>query len=140
MNRTMNRTTMKEKELTKKNSVFDQLVEKTLEWYEHLRNLLFRNNKEWCSHLVEYYCIRKSYSEQDFVQNFLQDRKDILKRNKHRMVVNIIPDDCDECVVGKVLLYNRDKYIHEATLKIRMPFTGNNIIFWSFDKKEEEQQ
>ena len=50
------------------------------------------------------------------------------------MVINVIPDDCNDCVVGKVLLYNKGRYIHEATLKIRKPLTGENIIFWSFDK------
>lgn len=139
MNRTMNRTSVNEKELAKRGSLLEQLMEKALEWYEYLRNLLFGNNKEWCSHLVEYYCMHKSYAEQDFVQSFLHEREEILKRNKHRMVVNIIPDECDECVVGKVLLYNRDKYIHEATLKIRKPITGNNIIFWSFEKNGNEQ-
>ena len=50
------------------------------------------------------------------------------------MVINVIPDDSNACIVGKVQLYNKGKYIHEATLKIRKPFTGDNIIFWSFDK------
>ena len=130
---------MNEKELTKKTSILEQLAEKCLEWYEYLRNLLFRNNREWCSHLVEYYCMHKSYAEQDFVKQFLNERMDVLKRNRHRMVVNIIPDDSDQSIVGKVLLYNRDKYIHEATLKIRQPFTGDNIIFWSFEKNGNEQ-
>ena len=128
-----------EKELTKKSSILEQLVEKSLEWYEYLRNLLFRRNDQWCSHLVEYYCMHKSFAEQDFVKCFLRERMDILKRNRQRMVVNIIPDDGDECIVGKVLLYNRDKYIHEATLRIRQPFTGDNIIFWSFEKNGNEQ-
>jgi hypothetical protein len=68
------------------------------------------------------------------VQDFLEERKSILSGNKHRMVINVIPDDSNACVVGKVQLYNKGKYIHEATLKIRKPFTGDNIIFWSFDK------
>lgn len=125
---------MNEKELTKKTSILEQLAEKCLEWYEYLRYKLFRREKAWCSHLVEYYCIHRNFHEQKFVQYFLEERKTILSNNKHRMVINVIPDDCNECIVGKVLLYNKGKYIHEATLKIRKPFTGENIIFWSFDK------
>lgn len=125
---------MNEKELCKKASLSERLIEKCLEWCEFLRYKLFRREKAWCSHLVEYYCIHRNFHEQGFVQDFLEERKSILSNNKHRMVINVIPDDCNECVVGKVLLYNRGKYIHEATLKIRKPLTGNNIIFWSFDK------
>jgi hypothetical protein len=125
---------IKEKELAKKASLLERLVEKSLEWYEYLRNALFRRSEAWCSHLVEYYCVHKSFAEENFVKEFLEDRKAILKRNHHRMVVNIIPDDSDSTIVGKVLLYNKDRYIHEATLRIREPFTGNNIIFWCFEK------
>ncbi len=125
---------MNEKELCKKASLSERLIEKCLEWIEFLRYKLFRREKSWCGHLVEYYCIHRNFHEQKFVQNFLEERKNILSNNKHRMVINVIPDDCDECIVGKVLLYNKGKYIHEATLKIRKPLTGENIIFWSFDK------
>ena len=125
---------MNEKQLCKKASLTERLIEKCLEWYEYLRYKLFRREKAWCSHLVEYYCIHRNFHEQKFVQYFLEERKTILSNNKHRMVINVIPDDCNECIVGKVLLYNKGKYIHEATLKIRKPFTGENIIFWSFDK------
>ena len=129
----MSTTIMNEKELCKKASLSERLIEKALEWYEYLRYKLFRKEKTWCSHLVEYYCIHRNFHELKFVQDFLEERKSILSNNKHRMVVNVIPDDYDECIVGKVLLYNKGKYIHEAILKIRKPLTGENIIFWSFD-------
>ncbi len=125
---------MNEKELCRKASLRERIIEKFLEWYEYLRDKLFRREKEWCSHLVEYYCIHRKFHEQRFVRDFLEERRNILSNNKHRMVINVIPDDCNDCVVGKVLLYNKGRYIHEATLKIRKPLTGENIIFWSFDK------
>ena len=124
---------MKEKELIKKASLSERIVEKILEWIEYLRYGIFRRDNAWCSHLVEYYCIHRNYYELEFVKEFLEERKKILGKNNHRMVINVIPDDCDPCIVGKVLLYNKSKYIHEARLKIRKPLTGNNIIFWSFD-------
>ena len=124
---------MKEKELIKKTSLSERIVEKILEWIEYLRYGIFRRDNAWCSHLVEYYCIHRNYYELEFVKEFLEERKKILGKNNHRMVINVIPDDSDPCIVGKVLLYNKSKYIHEATLKIRKPLTGNNIIFWSFD-------
>ena len=125
---------MNEKELCRKASLRERIIEKCLEWYEYLRDKLFRREKEWCSHLVEYYCIHRKFHEQRFVRDFLEERRNILSNNKHRMDINVIPDDCNDCVVGKVLLYNKGRYIHEATLKIRKPLTGENIIFWSFDK------
>ena len=125
---------MREKHLCKRATLSERLIEKCLEWYEFLRYTLFRREKTWSSHLVEYYCIHRNFHEQKFVQDFLEERKNILSGNKHRMVINVIPDDSNACVVGKVQLYNKGKYIHEATLKIRKPFTGDNIIFWSFDK------
>ena len=124
---------MKEKELIKKASLSERIVEKILEWIEYLRYGIFRRDNAWCSHLVEYYCIHRNYYELEFVKEFIEERKKILGKNNHRMVINVIPDDSDPCIVGKVLLYNKSKYIHEATLKIRKPLTGNNIIFWSFD-------
>ena len=124
---------MKEKELIKKASLSERIVEKILEWIEYLRYGIFRRDNAWCSHLVEYYCIHRNYYELEFVKEFLEERKKILGKNNHRMVITVIPDDSDPCIVGKVLLYNKSKYIHEATLKIRKPLTGNNIIFWSFD-------
>ena len=126
---------MKEKELIKKVSLGERIVEKILEWIEYLRYGIFRRGNTWCSHLVEYYCIHRNYYEQEFIKDFLEERKKILGKNNHRMVVNVIPDDSNPCIVGKVLLYNRNRYIHEATLKIKEPLTGNNIIFWSFDKE-----
>lgn len=127
---------MNEKELIKKVSISERLVEKCLEWIEYIRYALFRNEKTWCSHLVEYYCIHRNFYEQTFVKNFLIERKNILNRNNHRMVINIIPDDNNPNIVGKVLLYNKSKYIHEATLKIKKPINDNNLIFWSFDKNK----
>ena len=137
MNKITPTTTREEKESIRKGSIAERLVEKCLEWLEYLKYTFFRREKGWCSHLTEYYCIHRNYYEQDFVKEFLLERENILGRNKHRMAINVIPDDSDPRIVGKVLLYNRDKYIHEATLKIRLPLNGNNIIFWSFDKKEE---
>lgn len=130
-------TTIKgEKESVRKGSICERLVEKCLEWLEYLKYRIFRRKEKWCSHLTEYYCIHRNYYEQNFVKDFLLERENILGRNKHRMAINIIPDDSDPQIVGKVLLYNKSKYIHEATLKIKLPLSGSNIIFWSFDKKE----
>ena len=126
---------MSEKELCKKVSIGERLIEKCLEWYEYLYHKLFRREKGWCSHVVEYYCIHRNFHEQKFIQDFLDERKDVLSNNRHRMVINVIPDNPDACEVGKVMLYSKGKYIHEATLKIRKPFTGDNIVFWSFDKQ-----
>ena len=114
---------MNEKELCKKVSLSERLIEKILEWYEYLRDKLIRREKTWCSHLVEYYCIHRNFHEQEFVKEFLDERKNILSKNKHRMVINVIPDASDDCIVGTVLLYNKSKYIHEASLKIRKPLT-----------------
>ena len=66
---------MSEKELCKKVSISERLIEKCLEWYEYLRYKLFRKEKTWCSHLVEYYCIHRNFHEQKFVQDFLYDVK-----------------------------------------------------------------
>lgn len=125
---------MDERELTKKGAIGECIVEKCLEWFEYLRNRLFGKKEIWCSHLVEYYCIHRNFFEKKFVKDFLEERQKILERNRHRMVINIIPDEYNSNIVGKVLLYNKSKYIHEAKLKVKKPLNGNNLIFWSFDK------
>ena len=59
---------MKEKELIKKASLSERIVEKILEWIEYLRYGIFRRDNAWCSHLVEYYCIHRNYFELEFVK------------------------------------------------------------------------
>ncbi|MBR2301691.1 MAG: hypothetical protein IKA41_07055, partial [Bacteroidaceae bacterium] len=83
------------------------------------------------------YCINEDYIDKQFVQEFLENRRKILNNNRYKMVVKKLPKGEEENVIGKVMLYRKRHYIHEAKLKLkgekeeRMP-----RIFWSFEKTE----
>lgn len=113
--------------------------EKCMEWIEFLRNGIVRRDK-WVSNLSEHYCIYKDYMCKEFVKDFLDEREKILGNNRYKMFINIIQEKGEPGTVGKVMLYSKDKLIHQATLKVKiMDDNEGNIIFWAFDKNENKK-
>ena len=56
------------------------------------------------------------------------------------MFINIIQEKGEPGTVGKVMLYSKDKLIHQATLKVKiMDDNEGNIIFWAFDKNDNKK-
>lgn len=110
--------------------------EKCMEWIDFLRYGVIKRD-EWISNLSEHYCIYKEYMEKDFVKDFLNERKRILTNNRYRMYIKAIDEKGDKNIIGKVMLYSKDKFIHQATLKIKdnEDSTPGNLIFWSFEKE-----
>lgn len=110
--------------------------EKCMEWIDFLRYGVIKRD-EWISNLSEHYCIYKEYMEKDFVKDFLNERKRILTNNRYKMYIKEIDEKGDKNIIGKVMLYSKDKFIHQATLKIKdnEDSTPGNLIFWSFEKE-----
>ncbi len=127
---------MEGKEISKARFFCECLLEKCMEFIDNIRYGINRN-REWTSNLIEYYCINEDYIDKQFVQEFLENRRKILNNNRYKMVVKKLPKGEEENVIGKVMLYRKRHYIHEAKLKLkgekeeRMP-----LIFWSFEKTE----
>ena len=112
--------------------------EKCMEWIEFFRNCIVKRDK-WVSNLSEHYCIYKDYMCKEYVKDFLDEREKISYKNRYKMYINIIPEKGAAGTIGKVMLYSKDKLIHQATLKIKIKDNREgNIIFWSFDKSEEK--
>lgn len=122
---------MKVKQLEVAKFLCECIFEKCMEWIEFLRYGLMKR-KMWVSHLSEHYCIYKDFMGKEYVKDFLDERERILKNNRYKMLIKIIQEKGEENVVGKVVLYSKDKKIHEAKLKVKES-KDNNLIFWSFD-------
>ena len=109
--------------------------EKCMEWFDFLKYGFVRRDS-WVSNLSEHYCIYKEYMCKEYVRDFLDEREKILKNNKYRMEIKILQEKGEKGVVGKVLLYSKEKFIHQATLKVKENENGNDgMIFWSFNKE-----
>lgn len=124
---------MKSRILSKTKFLYEYLLEKFMEWFDTLP-YLFRREKTWVSNLIERYSIYKKYAGEEFMKEFLESRKKILADNRYKMSVEIIEETAPEGVVGKVTLFRKKKYIHEAVLKIKEG-ECTNLVYWSFEKK-----
>lgn len=129
---------MKEKEISKGRFFCECLIEKCMEFIDHIRYGLNRS-REWTSNLIEYYCIHEEYIDKDFVQEFLNNRRKILDNNRYKMVVKRLPPGEEKYVIGKVMLYRKKHFIHEARLKIRGDKNDETpLIFWSFENNNKK--
>lgn len=124
---------MKSRNLSKTKFFYECLVEKFMEWFDALP-YLFRREEAWVSNLIECYSIYEEYAEQEYVKDFIESRKKILSNNRYKMTVETLRGRAPERVIGKVTLYRKRKYIHEATLK-KKEGDCNNLIYWSFEKR-----
>ena len=111
----------------------DYIVEKCMEWIVHLYNSITLS-ETWTSNLSEKYCIYKEYMGKEFVRRFLDERERILKRNRYRMRIEILCEQGEPDIVGKVILCRKEKAIHQATLKVRNGNGNEGMIFWSFNE------
>ena len=77
----------------------------------------------------------------EFVRDFLDEREKILGNNRYKMFINIIQEKGERGTVGKVMLYSKDKLIHQATLKVKIKDDNEgNIIFWAFDNNDKKNK
>lgn len=131
---------MKEKEISKSRLFCECLFEKCMEWIDFLHYGLIKRDS-WVSNLVEYYYIHKNQINKDFVKEFLKGREKTLNNNHYKMIVKELPESDDANVIGKVMLYRKKQYIHQATLKTKdNNEKGNNkLIFWSFEEATENK-
>ena len=108
--------------------------EKCMEWIDFLR-YGFVKRDTWLSNLSEEYCIYKDYMCKEYIKDFLDEREKILKNNRYKMDIRILQEKAEPGIVGKVTLYRKGKFVHQATLTVREGEKDNEgIIFWSFDK------
>lgn len=125
---------MKSREIGKSRQLCDIIVEKLLEMGEYIF-YSFRRKRKWTSHLIESYRIYDKFIEEEFVKNFLSERRKALRLNKYKMEIKVLPhDEKEEESIGKVLLMRHKKLISTATLKIKKSDKADNkLIYWSFD-------
>lgn len=130
---------MKSSIINKCRNVYVAFAEKCMEIFEHVR-LMFIQEKEHKSNLIERYSIKKEYMNEDFVLQFLKDRQRIITRNRYRMSITEEEEKGEEkneeVVIGHVTLFCRKKFIHKATL-ITKPTCNNTsrLVFWKFEKE-----
>ncbi len=129
---TKKRLDMKSKNLSKTKFIYQYLIEKFMELIYSIP-YLFRKRETWVSNLIECYSIYDKYVNEEYVKEFLDCRRKILSNNRYKMTVKTLYDNAPEGVVGKVTLYRKQKYIHEAILKKKND--DSNLIYWSFDNK-----
>lgn len=124
---------MKSKIISRTKYVCNYLLETFLEWTEYLFNF-FKRKKEWESNLTESYEIYRKHRHKLFVEDFLNERNKALSRNKYKMEIKEIEEDCDENTIGRVLLSRRRKVICQATLKTKeSDYSDYKLIYWSFE-------
>ncbi len=124
---------MKEKEISKARTVYEYIVEKIMEWAHFLRYGLIKNSN-WVSNLCEEYHIHKNHINEEYLKDFLNERRKILNNNHYKMTVKELPENEDKLIIGKVILMRKNKYIHHATLKTKdCNCSKNRLIFWSFE-------
>lgn len=124
---------MKGREMSKARFFCECFFEKCMEWVDFLRYGLIKRDT-WISNLVEHYYIYKEYMGKEFVKEFLDEREHILSNNRYKMEIKILTEKGEEDTVGMVKLYSNNKFIHQATLKVKGDDRSNNrLIFWSFD-------
>ena len=119
--------------------LYEYIIEKCMEWIVYLYNSLTVQEK-WTSNLSEHYHIYKEYIGNEFVKTFLDERENILKRNRYRMKIEVLCEKAEPDVVGKVILCRKEKAIHQATLKVRHSNGNEGIIFWSFNEEKNNNQ
>lgn len=119
---------MKSKVLSNCKSYCEVLLEKFLEWAEHLKyKLKWRRN--YASNLIEIYHINSRFINEDFVQDFLMMREKIIKGNRYKMSIKESGFENDENIIGEVRLYRKKKFIHKATLITK---GKDKLIYWDF--------
>lgn len=128
---------MKNYKINKLKQFCEYIIEKCMEWIVHLYNCL-TIKKVWTSNLSEHYCIYKEYIGKEYIKNFLDERERIVNRNRYKMNIEIICEEGEPGIVGKVILYRKNKAIHQATLKVRNNNDNDGIVFWSFEERESQ--
>lgn len=125
---------MKSREIIERVSIRDYIAETLLEWIEYLF-YLFKGKRKWSSNLTEVYQIYKKHSREQFVIDFLKERRNILSKNNYKMKQENIDEECNEDTIGRVLLCRKKKIISSAILKTKKSDSSNcKLIYWSFEK------
>jgi DNA-binding LacI/PurR family transcriptional regulator len=107
------------------------LLEKILEWAEHLKYRV-KWKRSHTSNLIEVYCIDRRFINENFVQDFLREREKIIRNNRYRMSIRETEQGSEENVIGEVRLYRKKTFIHKATLITKSGETKNRLIYWDF--------
>lgn len=115
-------------------NILEIVCEKSLEWTEHLGNIL---TSRWRggSHLSEEYSMKHEYMEEEYVKTFLREREWSIARCGYKMLLNsnYVSQRSEE--IGIVTLRCKGKYIDHATLIAGPSISGKErIIYWNFDK------
>lgn len=127
---------MESRELSKKKFFCECFVEKCMEWLEFIRYGLIKRDT-WISNLIEYYYIHKEHMEKNFVKEFLKEREKILGNNSYKMVIVETDEPAEKNIIGKVMLFRKKQYIHQAILKTK-DGGKEGLIFWSFEKENDK--
>ncbi len=112
--------------------VFKVTQERLMEWLTHLW-YKFRGSGAYKSKLVEVYKIKKHFIDEDFVKEFLKERKKAVAPDRYR--IEIVTDGTlsDDETIGTVTLMRKKKVIDKATLVTKKYDCENEkLIYWEF--------
>ena len=125
---------MKSRATRKEGHMFDIIIEKCLEWWEHLFYTITRGGREWKSNLVEAYHIYSDKKEAPYVQEYLEARKKALLPSKYQIKIEEIAGKSDKNIVGTASLYRKKRLISRATLKTKESDSPEHkLIYWEFN-------
>ena len=110
-----NLLTMKSRVINKCKYVYEVLIEKIMEFTEHLK-YKFRRTDEYKSNLVEIYNIKEKHLNKEHVQAFLRERKKATAPNRYKIEVRIDKTPGNDDIIGEVTLMRKNKLIEKATL------------------------
>lgn len=112
--------------------VFKVTQERLMEWLTHLW-YKFRGSGAYKSKLVEVYKIKKRFMDEDFVKEFLKERKKAVAPGRYR--IEIVTDETpgDDETIGSVTLMRKKKVIDKATLVTKKyDRESEKLIYWKF--------
>lgn len=112
--------------------VYDMLVEKIMECAEFLKFEIGRKN-EYKSNLVEIYKIKEKHLNNDFVKEFLKERKKSIAPDRYK--IEIVADNTpgNEETIGEVILMRKNKLIEKAQLLTNPNVPdAEKLVYWKF--------
>ena len=124
---------MESREFSRGKPLITKFIEQWKRLINHLLHLL-KKNDEWKSNLTEKYIVYKEYSDEDFVKEFLANRKRLLHYCHFELKITEKPKDATSNIIGEAILSRKRKEIARATLCTKECDGNEKIIYWMFNK------
>lgn len=112
--------------------VYEMFIEKFMEFANYIK-IVFRQNDEYQSNLVEIYKIKERYINNDFVKGFLKERQKSIAPDRYKIEITVDHIPGNEEVIGEVMLMRKNKLIEKAELVTNpnVPDT-EKLVYWKF--------